>query len=61
MNESTMDVGFHWTPEEAVAVLDYLDRLRDQVWEYYAEDIIILRQQEDEPDFIGEYQHELDI
>ena len=46
MSERCVDVKFCWTPEEAVAVLDYLDRLRDIVWEYHCDDIISLRQAE---------------
>ncbi len=46
MSERCVDVKFYWTPEEAAAVLDYLDRLRDIVWEYPHDDIISLRQDE---------------
>ncbi len=46
MSERCVDVKFSWTPEEATAVLDYLDRLRDIVWEYHHHDIISLRQDE---------------
>ncbi len=46
MSERCVDVKFCWTPQEAAAVLDYLDRLRDIVWEYHSDDIISLRQDE---------------
>ncbi len=43
MNIRCVDVAFYWTPEEAAAIVDYLDRLRDTVWELYSEDIIDCR------------------
>jgi hypothetical protein len=43
MNIRCVDVAFYWTPEEAAAIVDYLDRLRDTVWELYSDDIIALR------------------
>ncbi|ASJ71663.1 hypothetical protein [Granulosicoccus antarcticus] len=43
MNSRCVDVAFYWTPEEAAAIVDYLDRLRDTVWELYSEDIIECR------------------
>lgn len=49
MNRQALDVAFYWTPEEAAAILDYLDRLRDQVWEHYGDDIIELRGAESSP------------
>lgn len=61
MSKPCIDVGFHWAPEEAAAILDYLDRLRDQIWYYYAEDIIALRQMEIPPASIEENQQDLDF
>jgi len=47
MNPEGIDVAFYWSAKEAATILDYLDRLRDLIWEYYAEDIKELRYQED--------------
>ena len=43
MSIRCVDVAFYWTPKEAAAIVDYLDRLRDTVWELYSDDIIALR------------------
>ena len=43
MSNKTIDVAFYWSPREAAAILDYLDRLRDLIWEYYEDDIKELR------------------
>lgn len=56
MNLKVFDVAYYWTPREAAAILDYLDRLRDLVWELYSEDIIELRKDED----VDEGENELD-
>ncbi len=48
MNLKALDVAYYWSPREAAAILDYLDRLRDLVWETYSDDIIELRQNEGE-------------
>ena len=50
MNLKALDVAYYWSPREAAAILDYLDRLRDLVWETYSDDIIELRQNECESD-----------
>ncbi len=61
MSKRCVDVAYYWSPREAAAILDYLDRLRDCVWQMYEEDIIELRQIEDvEPD-ITDDQQELDL
>lgn len=46
MNTEGIDVAFYWSAQEAATILDYLDRLRDLIWEYYAEDIKELRYRE---------------
>ena len=46
MNTRCVDAAFYWTPKEAGAIVDYLDRLRDTVWELYSEDIIGYRTKE---------------
>lgn len=46
MNSRCVDVAFYWTPKEATAIVDYLDRLRDTAWELYSEDIIGCRTKE---------------
>ena len=46
MSTRCVDVAFYWTPEEAGAIVDYLDRLRDTVWELYSDDIIGCRTKE---------------
>ena len=46
MNTRCVDAAFYWTPEEAGAIVDYLDHLRDTVWELYSEDIIGCRTKE---------------
>ena len=48
MNLKALDVVYYWSPREAAAILDYLDRLRDLVWDLYGDDIIELRQSEGE-------------
>lgn len=50
MNIKALDVAYYWSPREAATILDYLDRLRDLVWDLYGEEIIELRQQEGESD-----------
>ena len=50
MNIKALDVAYYWSPREAAAILDYLDRLRDLVWDLYGEEIIELRQREVESD-----------
>lgn len=61
MSKRCVDVAYYWTPREAAAVLDYLDRLRDCVWDMYQEDIIELRQIEEAEHCIKEDQQELDL
>jgi hypothetical protein len=46
MNNHCVDAAFYWTPKEAAAIVDYLDRLRDTVWELYSDDIIGCRTKE---------------
>ena len=46
MNTRCVDAAFYWTPKEAGAIVDYLDRLRDTVWELYSDDIIGYRTKE---------------
>jgi hypothetical protein len=46
MKNHCVDVAFYWTPKEAAAIVDYLDRLRDTVWELYGDDIIGCRTKE---------------
>jgi hypothetical protein len=29
----------HWTPDEALAVFEFVDMLRDQIWNLYGTDI----------------------
>lgn len=40
MSTRCVDVAFYWTPQEAGAIVDYLDHLRDTVWDLYSDDII---------------------
>lgn len=53
MNMKALDVAYYWSPREAAAILDYLDRLRDLVWELYGEEIIELRQAEVDEESVG--------
>ncbi len=46
MNSHCVDVAYYWTPKEAAAIVDYLDRLRDTVWDMYSDDIIDCRTKE---------------
>jgi len=39
MSERALDAAYYWSPNEAAAILEYLDRLRDLIWEMYGEDI----------------------
>lgn len=61
MSKRCVDVAFYWTPREAAAILDYLDRLRDCVWQMYEEDIIELRQDEEIEPCTEDDQQELDF
>ena len=61
MSKQCIDVAYYWTPAEAAAVLDYLDRLRDCVWEMYHQDIIELRKAEDAEPCTNDNQHGLDL
>lgn len=58
MSNDCTDVSFIWTPEQAAAIIDYLDRLRDLVWEYYGEEIVLLRQDDTGT---AEYQEVIDF
>jgi hypothetical protein len=62
MSEHCVDNAYYWTPHEAAAILEYLDRLRDCVWELYQEDIIQLREQDRITlQASSEYQQQLDL
>lgn len=61
MSKRCVDVAFYWTPREAAAILDYLDRLRDCVWQMYEQDIIELRQGEEIEIDATDDQQELDL
>lgn len=50
MNQRTIDLPLFWSAGQAATVLDYLDRLRDLIWDTYGEDIIALRTGEHEGD-----------
>jgi len=39
MSERALDAAYYWSPNEAAAILEYLDRLRNLIWEMYGEDI----------------------
>jgi hypothetical protein len=32
----------HWDPDEAHTIIEFLDRLRDELWETYGDDILVL-------------------
>jgi hypothetical protein len=32
----------HWGPDEAHTIIEFLDRLRDELWETYGDDVIDL-------------------
>jgi hypothetical protein len=57
MSSHCVDVAFYWTPKEAAAIVDYLDRLRDTVWELYSDDIIGCRTKELEAQCDPRQQH----
>lgn len=61
MSKRCVDVAYYWTPREAAAILDYLDRLRDCIWEMYEEDIIELRHAEGVASASKDDQQELDL
>lgn len=61
MRKQCVDVAYYWTPAEAAAILDYLDRLRDCVWEIYQHDIIELRKGEHAEPCCNDNQQELDF
>ena len=39
MSERALDAAYYWSPNEAAAILEYLDRLRELVYELYGDDI----------------------
>lgn len=39
MSKQALDVAYYWSPKEAAAILEYLDRLRELISELYGEDI----------------------
>ncbi len=43
MNRHPIDLPLFWSAGQAAMVLDYLDKLRDLIWESYGEEIITLR------------------
>lgn len=32
----------HWDPDAAHTIIEFLDRLRDELWETYGDDILVL-------------------
>ena len=61
MSTRCVDAAFFWTPAEAAAIIDYLDRLRDTVWELYEDDIIALRLSEELTSLDNKDQQEIDF
>ncbi|MBK8974090.1 MAG: hypothetical protein IPM37_23015 [Hahellaceae bacterium] len=48
----------HWTPEEAHTILEFLDQLRELIWQNYGCEIVAMQQDaqcqwEDESDTLG--------
>lgn len=39
MKRQTLNVPTHWTPEQATAVFEILDELRDRLWSLYGRQI----------------------
>ncbi len=61
MSTRCVDAALYWTPAEAAAIIDYLDRLRDTVWELYGDDIIAMRLLEEQPIPDNQDQWEIDF
>ena len=47
MNRSTVPT--HWSPEQALAIYEYLQQLSEQIWEHYQNPIIDLIGSDAEP------------
>ncbi len=60
MNSRCVDTAFYWTPKEAAAIVDYLDRLRDTVWELYSDDIIGCQTKEPDEQCDPRFDNEVD-
>ena len=47
---ATITLRVHWTPEQALAIFEFLDELRDQIWQTYSSQIQrALREQQSMP------------
>ncbi|MEJ2425587.1 MAG: hypothetical protein P8101_14210 [Candidatus Thiodiazotropha sp.] len=51
----------HWTPEEAHTIIEFLDRLRDQLCDIYADQIVSLLREACVSQDIDERQTELEF
>jgi hypothetical protein len=51
----------HWTPEEAHTIIEFLDRLRDQLCDIYGDQIISLLHEASVSQNIDELQTELEF
>lgn len=49
----------YWDPDQAHTILEFLDRLRDQIWEIYGDEIVdLLRNRSDTP---TKDQHQIEL
>ena len=49
----------YWDPHQAHTILEFLDRLRDQLWEIYGDEIVdLLRNASDTP---TKHQHQIEL
>lgn len=39
MSEQCVDAAFYWTPQQAEAIVDYLERLQESIWAIYGDEI----------------------
>jgi hypothetical protein len=51
----------HWTPAEAQSIIEFLDLLRDQLWDIHGEQIVGLLHEESVTQDIDELQAELEF
>jgi len=51
----------HWEPEEAQAIIEFLDLLRDQLWEVHGDQIVEMLRETSATQIVDEHQTEFEF